>query len=278
MIEELFLAFSYTFMIRAFVVGIAVALSASMIGSFLVLKKYSMIGHGLSHVAFATVALALTLGSAPMLFTLPIVSLAAIFVLKVNEKAKVHGDSMIGLIATVGIAFGTVLASLNGGFNVDLYSYLFGSILTITLMDVWISIVVSIVIVGVVILFYQDLFVLVYDEEYAKISGIKTKSLNVLLAVLTAVTITIGIRVIGTMLISSLIIFPMVTAMQANLSFKRTIILSGLISIFNVVFGLSISYLYNLPSGSTIVLFSGIVFLVVYLSVRVRLLGGMKSE
>jgi len=276
--EELFTAFSYSFMIRAFVVGIAVALSASMIGSFLVLKKYSMIGHGLSHVAFATVALALTLGSAPTLFTLPVVAFAAILVLKVNEKASVHGDSMIGLIATMGIALGTVLASLNGGFNVDLYSYLFGSILTITRVDVWLSISVSIGILVLVGLFYQDLFVLVYDEEYAKISGIKTERLNVLLAILTAVTITIGIRVIGTMLISSLIIFPMVTSMQFKRSFKVTLALSGLVSIFNVVFGLSVSYLYNLPSGSTIVLFSGLVFIVVYLIVRLTSMGGVQIE
>lgn len=276
--EELITAFSYSFMVRALVVGLAVALSASMIGSFLVLKKYSMIGHGLSHVAFATVALALTLGSAPTLFTLPIVSLAAILVLKVNEKASVHGDSMIGLIATMGIALGTVLASLNGGFNVDLYSYLFGSILTITRMDVWLSISVSLGILIFIGVFYQDLFALVYDEEYAKISGIQTKRLNVLLAVLTAVTITIGIRVIGTMLISSLIIFPMVTAMQLKKSFKVTLILSGLVSVVNVVFGLGVSYLYDLPSGSTIVLFSGLVFFVIYLGVRTMSLGGVQIE
>ncbi|MGS0972159.1 MAG: metal ABC transporter permease [Candidatus Izemoplasmataceae bacterium] len=278
MIGELLEAFSYGFMIRAFVVGVSIALSASLIGSFLVLKKFSMIGHGLSHVAFATVAIALTLGSAPTLFTLPIVSLAAILVLKMNEKASMHGDSAIGLIATMGLALGTVLASLNGGFNVDLYSYLFGSILTIQSIDVYLSVGVSLVIITLVLVFYQELFALVYDEEFARINGIKTKRFNVMLAILTAVTITIGIRAIGTMLISSLIIFPMVSVMQLRLSFKKTVIYSAILSVVNVLFGLSISYLYNLPSGSTIVLFSGFVFLVIYLGVRMRNLGGFRSE
>ncbi len=278
MIGDLLEAFSYGFMIRAFVVGVSIALSASLIGSFLVLKKFSMIGHGLSHVAFATVAIALTLGSAPTLFTLPIVSLAAILVLKMNEKASMHGDSAIGLIATMGLALGTVLASLNGGFNVDLYSYLFGSILTIQSIDVYLSVGVSLVIITLVLVFYQELFALVYDEEFARINGIKTKRFNVMLAILTAVTITIGIRAIGTMLISSLIIFPMVSVMQLRLSFKKTVIYSAILSVVNVLFGLSISYLYNLPSGSTIVLFSGFVFLVIYLGVRMRNLGGFRSE
>lgn len=278
MIGELLEAFSYGFMIRAFVVGVSIALSASLIGSFLVLKKFSMIGHGLSHVAFATVAIALTLGSAPTLFTLPIVSLAAILVLKMNEKASMHGDSAIGLIATMGLALGTVLASLNGGFNVDLYSYLFGSILTIQSIDVYLSVGVSLVIITLVLVFYQELFALVYDEEFARINGIKTKRFNVMLAILTAVTITIGIRAIGTMLISSLIIFPMVSVMQLRLSFKKTVIYSAILSVVNVLFGLSISYLYNLPSGSTIVLFSGFVFLVIYLGVRMHNLGGFRSE
>ena len=273
MISNLFDAFSYAFMIRAFIVGISIALSSSLIGSFLVLKKYSMIGHGLSHVAFATVAIALTLGSSPMFFTLPLVSLAALGVLKMNEKTSVYGDAAIGLLATMGIALGTILASLNGGFNVDLYSYLFGSILAIQSSDVILSVSVSFIVIALVIVFYQDLFAVVYDEEFAKISGIKTKRLNVLLALLTAITITIGIRVIGTMLISSLIIFPMITAMQLNVSFKKTIIFSSVIAVFNMILGLSISYMFNLPSGSTIVLFSGFFFLVVYLSVRVKGLG-----
>ncbi len=278
MISNLLEAFSYMFMIRAFIVGVSVALSSSLIGSFLVLKRFSMIGHGLSHVAFATVAIALVLGTSPTLFTLPIVSIAAIIILKMNERASVHGDAAIGLVATMGIALGTVLASLNGGFNVDLYSYLFGSILTISSLDVVLSVSISIVIVLLVIVFYQDLFAIVYDEEFAKINGIKTKRLNTMLAILTAVTITIGIRVIGTMLISSLIIFPMVTSMQFHQSFKRTVIFSSMLAIFNVLLGLSISYLFNLPSGSTIVLFSGLLFLVVYLSVRIRYLGGFQSE
>jgi zinc transport system permease protein len=269
-IETLFDTFSYAFMQRALIVGVLVAISASLIGSFLVLKNFSMIGHGLSHVSFGAVAIALVLDQQPTFVTLPIVILAAILILKVNERATIHGDAAIGLLATLSIAFGTVIASLNGGFNVDLYSYLFGSILTVTTANLIAAIIISIIIIITVVILYNDLFAVTYDEEFAKISGIKTKYLNYVLAILTAITITIGIRVIGTMLISSLIIFPMITAMQFKTSFKTTLIVGSIISVVNVVIGLVVSVWYNIPSGSTIVLFSGFVFLSVYLYNKIR--------
>jgi ABC-type Mn2+/Zn2+ transport system permease subunit len=265
MIETLLEPFQYGFMIRAILVGIFIAISSSVIGSFLVLRKFSMIGHGLSHVTFAAVALSLVLGVQPIYISLPIVTGSSILILKVNERTNIHGDAAIGLVASFSVALGTILASVSGGFNIDLVSYLFGSILTITRTDLYLSIFISIAIILVFLYYYNPLFTLVYDEEYAKIIGIKTKKLNTIIAILTAATIVIGTRAIGTMLISSLIIFPMIISMQFNKGFKATILLGAFISIFNVLAGLLISFYQSLPSGSTIVVVSGIVFMIVYI-------------
>lgn len=268
-IEILFSAFRYTFMVRALIVGIAIALSSSFIGSFLVLKKFSMIGHGLSHVAFAAVAIGLVTNTAPLIIAMPIVVLVAIFILKLNENAQLHGDAAIGLTATFAMALGTTLASVGGGFKVDLYSYLFGSILTIQQIDVWLSIVFSIIISLVVMLYYHDLFAMTYDESFAIVSKIKTKRLNTILAILTGITIVIGIRAIGTILISSFIVFPTVIAMQFSKGFKVTILIAATSSIVTVILGLMVSYVFDFPSGSTIVLLNGLLFIVVYVFNRI---------
>jgi zinc transport system permease protein len=266
MIEELLEPFGYIFMQRALVVGLLVAISSSIIGSFLVLKRFSMIGHGLSHVTFAAVALSLVLNTEPITVALPIVIISSIFILKINEKTTMHGDAAIGLVSSVSIAFGTILASIRGGFNIDLYSYLFGSILTISTADLWMSIVISLSIIFLALYFYNDLFALTYDEEYAKINGIKVKRLNTVLAVLTAATIVVGTRAIGTMLISSFIVFPMVIALQFRRGFKTTILIAVGLSVLHTLIGLLVSFFLNLPSGSTIVMLSAIVFIVVYIS------------
>lgn len=265
MFSELLEPFGYLFMQRAIIVGVMVAISSSILGSFLVLKRFSMIGHGLSHVTFAAVAISLVLHTQPIVVSLPVVMLASVFILKINDYASIHGEAAIGLISSVSIAFGTVLASLNNGFNIDLNSYLFGSILTINALNMWLSIIISLLIIFVVVYFYHDLFAITYDSEYATISGIKTSRLNMILGILTAAVIVIGTKAIGTMLISSLIVFPMVISMQYRRGFLQTILLSVLFGTLNMVVGLFTSYYFNLPSGSTIVLVSAIVFLLVYL-------------
>ena len=264
MFSELLEPFGYLFMQRAIIVGVMVAISSSILGSFLVLKRFSMIGHGLSHVTFAAVAISLVLHTQPIVVSLPVVMLASVFILKINDYASIHGEAAIGLISSVSIAFGTVLASLNNGFNIDLNSYLFGSILTINALNMWLSIIISLLIIFVVVYFYHDLFAITYDSEYATISGIKTSRLNMILGVLTAAVIVIGTKAIGTMLISSLIVFPMVISMQFKGGFYRTIVTAVIIGVINVLLGLFISFFLNIPSGSTIVLISGLVFLFVY--------------
>jgi zinc transport system permease protein len=267
-------AFSYDFMIRAFIVGIAISASSAFLGSFLVLKRYSMIGHGLSHVAFAAVAISLVLGSSPIFLTLPIVVLVSLMILKINQKSSVYGEAAIGLAATVAIALGTALASIGGGFKVELYSYLFGSILTIQTIDMYLAIIASLIILLLLIYHFNDLFSMTFDEDFAIVSKIKTNRLNQMLAILTGVIIALGIRAIGSVLISSFIVFPMMIAMQFDKNFKTTVIISIFSSVLLVIFGLIFSYIFDLPSGSSIVLLSGIIYLTVFFAKKLILKGG----
>ncbi|MGM0396595.1 MAG: metal ABC transporter permease [Bacillota bacterium] len=249
------------FMQRAIIVGTAIALSSALLGIFLVLKKYSMIGDGLAHVSFATVAIALMLGASPLLVSIPIVTVASVFIMQLNEKAGIHGDAAIGLVSSFSVALGVLIASVAGGFNVDLFSYLFGSILAIKEIDMYLSIILAAIIVSLIILFYHDLFAVTHDESFASVIGIGTKRMNYLIATLTSITIVLGIRVVGTMLISSMIVFPTVTALQISRSFKSTIILSALISIIAVTTGVIGSYIFNFPSGASIVMVNAFLFL-----------------
>jgi zinc transport system permease protein len=259
-ITSIFNLFTYTFLQRALFVGILISISSSFLGIFLVLRKYSMIGDGLAHVSFATVALALLLNQSPLIVSIPIVSLASLLILKLSEENRIGGDAAIGLISSTAVAIGVMISSLSSGFSVDLYSYLFGSILIISEMDVYLSLVLSIIIVSTVIYFYRDLFAMTYDMDYAKISGRKTKRLNQIISFLTSITIVLGIRVVGTMLISSLIIFPTVSALRLSNSFKSTIIWAVILSSTSVVVGLLLSVSLDLPTGSSIVLINAFIF------------------
>jgi len=266
--EMLQAAFAYGFLWRALIVGIAIAISSSFLGSFLVLKRFSMIGESLAHVSFAAIAIALFTQTSTLWVSIILVSVVSIFILKLSEKTAVHGDAAIGLIASTAMAVGTLLSSIGQGFNVDLFSYLFGNILLIDQLDVYLSVTVSLIVVIIVLIFYPDLFAITYDQEYAQVTGIKTERLNYLLALLTAITIVVGIRAIGTLLISSLIIFPTVTALQFSKGFRYTIFAAALLSVFTVVLGLLLSFVFDFPSGSTIVVLNGIVFVAIYLGRR----------
>ncbi|MBM7561259.1 metal ABC transporter permease [Fusibacter tunisiensis] len=252
-------ALSYGFMQRALIVGVLIGLSSAMLGIFLVLKKFSMIGDGLAHVSFATVAIALFLGASPLFVSIPIVTVSSILIMNLNEKAGIHGDAAIGLVSSFSVALGVLISSVSGGFNVDLFSYLFGSILAIQKTDLWLSVILAIGVIFTVIFYYNDLFAITHDEAFSSVIGIPTKRRNYLIATLTSVTIVLGIRVVGTMLISSMIIFPTVSALQISKNFKSTIIIAAIISVFSVVVGLLGSYVLNLPSGAAIVMINGII-------------------
>lgn len=263
-------SFQYTFVIQALIVGIFIAVSTSFLGVFLVLKKFSLIGDGLAHVTFASVGLAFLFQQEPLLFSLPIVALASLLILKISSSETIYGDTAIGMVSTSALAFGVVLISVAQGFNADLFSYLFGSILLVSSFEVILTIMLTLVIVLFLFYYYHDLIALTYDEEFATLNGVKSTYLNDLLAILTAIVIVLGIRILGTMLISALIIFPVASAMQVTSGFLKTIITTIIIAILAVVLGLLFSIGLNFPSGATIVLMNAIIFFGCYIQKRLR--------
>lgn len=265
-------AVQYDFILKALLVGSLIAICCSLLGVFLVLKKFSLIGDGLAHVSFASVAIALLFSASPLLVSIPMAILASFIILKLNEKADLHGDAAIGLVSSFAIAAGVLIASLANGFNVDLMSYLFGSILVISDADVIISIILSTVVILLVFLFYNNLFAITYDEEFARVIGLNTRFMNYLIAVLTSITIAIGIRIVGTMLISSLIVFPTVTALQISKGFKGTMLISAIVSVLCVIFGVFISYLFSLPTGAAIVMLNAVIFIVFFCIKRLNII------
>lgn len=262
--------FQYEFMRRALLVGILIAISSAVLGIFLVLRKMSMIGDGLAHVSFASVALALLLNQSPLFLSIPIVMVASFLILKLNDVADVHGDAAIGLVSSFSVAMGVLISSVASGFNVDLFSYLFGSILVIKTSEVYLSLILATLVIGAVVFYYHDLFAITQDEAFSRVIGIKTNRMNYLISAMTAITISLGIRVVGTMLISSMVIFPSITALQVARSFKETIIISAFVAILAVVLGIIASYVYNLPSGASIVMVNGALFAVFFVFRKVR--------
>jgi zinc transport system permease protein len=255
-------ALQYDFILKALLVGVLIAICCSFLGIFLVLRKYSMIGDGLAHVSFATIAIALLLDKSPLLVSVPLVILSSFIILKLTEKGGLHGDAAIGLISSSAVAVGVLISSISKGFNIDLFSYLFGSILVISNLDVIFSVTLSIVVILTILFFYSSLFAITYDEEFAKVIGLNVKHMNYLISVLTSITIVLGIRVVGTMLISSMIIFPTITALQISKSFKNTILISLVVSILSVILGVFLSFIFNFPTGATIVILNAICFII----------------
>ncbi len=260
--EYISVMFSYTFILRALIAGALVSLCAALLGVSLVLKKYSMIGDGLSHVGFGAIALATALNFAPMKFTVPVVIVAAVLLLRVSESSKIKGDSAIAMISTGALAVGILAASMTTGMNTDINSYLFGSILAMTKEDVVLSAVLSVVVIILFIVFYNKIFAVTFDENFAAATGTNVKAYNMLIAVLTSVTVVLGMRMMGALLISSLIIFPSLTAMRVCKKFKSVIFVSAVVSVLCFVVGLIISYIASTPTGATVVVLNIAVFLI----------------
>lgn len=258
----------FAFVQKAFIAGSFVALLCSVLGLFLVLQRLSLIGDGLAHVSFGAIALSLFFGLYPIYFAIPVVVLASIFILRLVKQERFSGDAAIGIVSSAGIAIGVVFASLSNGFNVDLFSYLFGNILAISSAEMYISIFLSLVVLAVIYLFYYDLFSITFNEEYAKTTGIKTELINSLLVVLTAITVVLAIKVVGVMLVSSLLILPAVTALQLKRSFRSTMFISATFSVFSVMIGIILSIILNIPAGASIVLCNFFVFISTFLFKR----------
>ncbi len=261
----IFDALEYGFIQRAIIAGSFVSVSCASLGVLLVLKKYSMIGDGLAHVSFATVAIALLFGMPPLTLSLPLVIISSFFILTLSQKVNIHGDAAIGLVSSFSVALGVLIASVADGFNVDLFSYLFGSILVIDTLDLYLSVILSFIVMIGMMLYYHELFALTYDENYAKISGVDTTKFNYMIVVMTSVTIVLGIRVVGTMLVSSLIVFPAVSALQISKSFRGAVIFAALSSVICLILGVFVSFNMNLPTGATVVMLNAICFVMAFM-------------
>ena len=243
---------SYPFMTRAFLVGSLVALCSALLGVSLVLKRYSMIGDGLSHVGFGAMAIAAAMNAAPLTIAIPVVIVA-----------EIKGDAAIALISTTSLAVGVMVISLTTGMNTDVYNYMFGSILAMSAEDVKLSLVLSVFVLILFIVFYHKIFAITFDETFARATGVKAGVYNTLIAVLTAVTIVLGMRMMGALLISSLIIFPALTSMRVCRTFKSVIINAAVISVVCLIAGVTLSYVAATPAGASVVL-ANLVMMVLY--------------
>lgn len=266
MINTLIEMFSYAFLVRAVVVGLLVSFCAALLGVSLVLKRYAMIGDGLSHVGFGTLAIATAMNAAPLAVSIPVVVLAAFLLLRLSENSKIKGDAAIALISTGSLAVGVVVISMTTGMNTDVCNYMFGSILAMSKGDVYLSVVLAAIVLTLFAICYQKIFAVTFDETFAQATGVKAGIYNMLIAFLTAITIVLGMRMMGALLISSLIIFPALTAMRLCKTFKRVTVCSGLVSVICFVIGVVASYLYATPTGASVVIVNMGAFLLFWLA------------
>ncbi|MEG0492273.1 MAG: metal ABC transporter permease [Clostridia bacterium] len=278
MLEMLQNMFSYQFMVRALIVGVLVSLCASLLGVSLVLKRYSMIGDGLSHVGFGSLAVATALGLAPMVVTIPVVVLAAFLLLRLSSRAKLKGDAAIAMISTGALALGVIVLSLSSGMTSDVNNYLFGSVLAMSESDVWLSVVLAAVVLILFAFFYRKIFAVTFDEVFARAIGERAELYNMLLAFLTAITIVLGMRVMGAMLISSLIIFPALTAMRVCKSFRSVTLCAAVVSVLCFLVGLYCSYVLATPAGASVVVVHIVAFLAFSAVGKLRALGKVGSK
>ena len=296
-ITEMAMFLGYKFIQRALIVGVLVALCAALLGVTLVLKRYSMIGDGLSHVGFGALSIAAAMGFVdqdffpaflpqglrnglvslcasvsenPLPFTLALVIALAFLILRLSENSSIRGDAAIALLSTASLAVGVLVTSLSSGMNVDVMNYMFGSILAMSQADVIISVSLSAVVLLLFVLFRNRIFAVTFDEPFARATGTNASMYNMLIAILTAVTIVIGMRMMGTMLISSLIIFPALSSMRVFSNFRAVLVSSAIISVICFVVGIMISCLYSIPAGAGIVLVNLAAFLLFSIIGRLR--------
>lgn len=268
MLEKLSMYLKLPFVQYALIAGILIALCSSLFGATLVLKRFSFIGDGLSHVAFGAMAIAAIVGvSNNMLIILPITILSAVFLLSIGQNAKIKGDAAVAMISVGSLAFGYLILNMfstSGNISGDVCSSLFGStsILTLTKTDVILCTVLSLVVIILFIVFYNKIFAVTFDETFAQATGIHAKLYNLLVAVIIAVIIVLAMNLVGSLLISALIIFPALSAMRVFKSFRSVIISSAVSSVLCAVAGILISVLMGTPVGSTIVAANVVVFIV----------------
>ena len=253
--------FSFPFMQRALIAGVLVSLCAALLGVSLVLKRYSMIGDGLSHVSFGALAIAVALGVTPLWFSIPVVILAAFLLLRVADNPRWNSDAAIAAMSASSLAIGILVISRTTGMTTDVDNYMFGSVLAMSKTDVALSVILCLAVLVLFILFYHKLFAVTFDESFSRAPGLKVERYNTLLASLTALTIVLGMRMMGAMLISSLVIFPALTAMRLFRSFRGVVVCAAVTSVVCFCAGLTISFAFSTPVGATVVAADLAVFL-----------------
>ena len=262
--------FKYSFMTRAVIAGILVSICSSLLGVSLVLKRYSMIGDGLSHVSFGALAIAAALNMAPLAVSIPIVIIAAFFLLRITESGSMRGDAAIAVFSSSSLAIGIIVTGMTTGITTDVCNYMFGSVLAMGRTDVYISVVLSAAVLLMFVVFYNMIFAVTFDEPFSRATGVRVDLYNSALAVLTAVTIVLGMRIMGALLISSLIIFPALSAMRICRYFKGVIICAAVISTVCFFIGICASFYLEIAVGASVVITNLIVFIAFSLAARLR--------
>lgn len=276
MIDKLVMYMQFPFVRYALIAGVLIALCSSLLGVTLVLKRFSFIGDGLSHVAFGAMSVSAVLGlTNDMMIVLPVTVLSAVLLLRTGRNAKIKGDAMIAMISVGALAFGYLLMNIfstSSNLTGDVCSTLFGStsILTLTQAEVWICVALSVAVVIIFVLFYNRIFAVTFDEDFARTAGTNADLYNLLIAVVIAVNIVLAMNLVGSLLISALVIFPALSAMRLFKSFKSVTVSSAVLSVVCALTGLIVSILAGTPVGSTIVAADVVMFGICFLIGSVR--------
>lgn len=255
---------------RALLASVFVALACAVLGVFLVLRRDAMIGHGLAHVAFAGVAIGLFLNVMPLVAALGIAIGAALIIFYLKEKAGIYSDTALAILSSTGFAVGLLLVSLSRNFTVDLFAYLFGEILAIEIHEVGLSIGLAVAVIIAVMSNYHRFMYMTFDRESAKVSGIKVNRLDILLTVLTAITVVLGMKLVGILLVSALLVIPAAAGLQLATNFKQSMVVSAIVALISVLLGIFLSFYLDFPASGTIVIVSFLLFLVLFAVKRSR--------
>jgi zinc transport system permease protein len=245
---------TYSFMHRALISGVAIAILCSVVGLFLVLRRYSLFGDAIAHSSFGGIALGLLAGVYPLWTAYGVSIISALIITKIKNKYNISGDASIAVLLSSGIAVGLVIIGLSGGFTIDIFSFLFGSILLVSVDDTILILALTGIILIVILLLYRQILYSTFNEEQAKVSGIPVEKINYLIVFMAGITVVTSIQLVGVLLISALFVIPNVTAIMYGKGFKQTAIISISFSIFSVVVGILVSYIFDITPAGTIVL------------------------
>ena len=265
--NELLELLTYPFVSRALIAGSLISVSASILGVVLVLRHYSLIGHGLSEIGFASLSFASALNIHVMLISAPSVIISSFIIMFISRKYKTAGDIAIAAASSIALSLGVIVSSLTGSYS-NISMYLFGSVLAMTDYDLILSVMLSLLVIISFIVFYNRIFIITYNEDYARSLGISVNIFEGIISLLTALTVVLGMRIMGTLLISSVIILPAVSARILASGFRMLVIMSAVVSFIAFISGLIVSFIFNLPAGASVVTVNALILILVKLSVR----------